>query len=244
MGGRTAATGSIECRLVPILAAIGILAGGILAGDMPALAQQKAQPKSQPAPPPAPQVQPQPAQGTTAAPQAVPPLTYSKWTKLCDRNAETKSRQMCRVGRDGRLDNGIPLVAAVLIEIEGEPKRVLQVTVPVGVMLSRGTRVMVDDDESSAVVAQFLVCTNSGCLAQLEPDLNTIAKMKKGKNLYIQAFSMQQSVMTLSVPLSEFAQAYDGPAADPKLVEEQNKKLIEELQKKQQTLSPEAPAKR
>jgi hypothetical protein len=48
--------------------------------------------------------------------------------------------------------------------------------------------------------------------------------------------------MTLSVPLAEFAQAYDGPPADPKQVEEQNKKLAEELQKKQ-AQPPAAPAK-
>ena len=79
----------------------------------------------------------------TGAPavQPSPPLTYSKWTKLCERSAETKSRLMCRTGRDGRLDNGVPLVAAVLIEVEGEPKKVLQVTLPAGVMLPRGTRV-------------------------------------------------------------------------------------------------------
>lgn len=241
MAGRNGAAGLKGFRLAPIAAVLCILASGT-----PLLAQQKAQPKSQPAQP----IQQQPAAPSqpeqAAAPQAVPPLTYSKWTKLCDRNAQTKSRQMCRIGRDGRLDSGVPLVAAVVIEIEGEPKRVLQVTVPPGVMLPRGTRVLVDDDENAAVVAPFMVCTNSGCLAQIETDASAIARMKKGKNLYIQAFSMQQSVMTLSVPLAEFAQAYDGPPADAKQVEEQNNKLIEELQKKQQQAQPpaSAPAKR
>ncbi len=231
MTGRTAAA-AIKARGLASMAAAAIL---LLAGGTCALAQ----PKQQPAPAPQPQA---PAPGATAAAQPVPPLTYSKWTKLCDRNAQTKSRLMCRTGRDGRLDAGVPVVAAVLIEIESEPKRVLQVTVPPGVLLPRGTRIMVDDDESSAVVAPYMVCTNSGCVAQVESDSNAIARMKKGKTLYIQAFSMQQSVMTLSVPLAEFAQAYDGPAADPKQVEEQNQKLAEELQKKQQQkLQPPAP---
>jgi len=195
----------------------------------PAFAQQKAQPKSAP-----PQSQPAPAEAAPAAPavQAPPPLTYSRWTKLCERNAETKSRLMCRTGRDGRLDSGVPLVAAVLIEVEGEPKKVLQVTLPAGVMLPRGTRVMIDNDEQFAQVAPFTVCTNSGCIAQIESDVNGVARLKKGQMLYMQAFSMQQNVMTLSIPLAEFAQAYDGPPADPKQIEEQNKKLIEELQKR------------
>jgi invasion protein IalB len=194
-----------------------------------AFAQQKAQPKSAP-----PQSQPAPAEAAPAAPavQPSPPLTYSKWTKLCERSAETKSRLMCRTGRDGRLDNGVPLVAAVLIEVEGEPKKVLQVTLPAGVMLPRGTRVMIDNDEQFAQVAPFTVCTNSGCIAQLESDVNGVGRLKKGQMLHMQAFSMQENVMTLSIPLGEFAQAYDGPPADPKQIEEQNKKLIEELQKR------------
>lgn len=192
-----------------------------------AFAQQKTQPKSAP-----PQSQPAPAEAAAPAVQASPPLTYSRWTKLCDRNAETKSRLMCRTGRDGRLDSGVPLVAAVLIEVEGEPKKVLQVTLPSGVMLPRGTRVMIDNDEQFAQVAPFTVCTNSGCIAQLESDVNGVARLKKGQTLYMQAFSMQENVMTLAIPLAEFAQAYDGPPADPKQIEEQNKKLIEELQKR------------
>ncbi len=175
------------------------------------------------------------AGAATAAPPAQtapPPLTYSKWTKLCDKNAETKQRTMCRTGSDGRLDTGVPLVAAVLIEVEGEPKKVLQVTLPPGVMLPRGTRVLIDSDEQSAQVAPFMVCTNNGCVAQIEADVNGVARLKKGTTLYLQAYSMQGSVMTLSLPLDEFAKAYDGPPVDQKQVEEQNQKLIEELQKR------------
>ncbi|MCX7779926.1 MAG: HAMP domain-containing protein, partial [Negativicutes bacterium] len=46
------------------------------------------------------------------------------------------------------------------------------------------------------------------------------------------AYSMQQSVFTLALPLGDFAKAYDGPATDPKDVEAQNKKLQEQLQKR------------
>jgi hypothetical protein len=55
---------------------------------------------------------------------------------------------------------------------------------------------------------------------------------------------MQGGVMTLSLPLDEFAKAYDGSAVDQKQVEEQNKKLIEELQKRaRQQEQQMAPAK-
>jgi invasion protein IalB len=207
-----------------------------------AFAQQKPQPKAAPA-----QNQPAPPQPAAAPPAQVsaPPLTYSKWTKLCDKNAETKSRTMCRTGSDGRLDNGVPLVAAVLIEVEGEPKRVLQVTLPPGVMLPRGTRVLIDSDEQSAQVTPFIVCTNVGCVAQIESDVNGVARLKKGTMLNLQAYNMQGAVMTLSLPLAEFAKAYDGAPVDQKQLEDQNKKLIEELQKRaRQQEQQMAPAKR
>jgi predicted nucleic acid-binding Zn ribbon protein len=48
----------------------------------------------------------------------------------------------------------------------------------------------------------------------------------------VQAYNMAQNVMTLSLPLSDFAKAYDGPPTDPKDLEEKNKKLQDELQRR------------
>ena len=63
---------------------------------------------------------------------------------------------------------------------------------------------------------------------------------------------MQGTPISLPMPLTDFAKAYDGPATDPKVVEEQQRKLQEELQKKaeearkkleaQQPSGPAAPA--
>jgi hypothetical protein len=69
-------------------------------------------------------------------------------------------------------------------------------------------------------------------MAQAEATADLIAKLKKGQNLYVQAYNMQQSVFTLALPLTDFAKAYDGPPTDPKAVEERNKKLQEELEKR------------
>jgi hypothetical protein len=48
----------------------------------------------------------------------------------------------------------------------------------------------------------------------------------------IQAYLMNGSIIDLPLPLSDFAKAYDGPATDPKVIEEQQRKLQDELQKK------------
>ena len=79
-----------------------------------------------------------------------------------------------------------------------------------------------------------------------------VAKMKKGQNIVVQAINMQGTPISLPLPLIDFAKAYDGPATDPKVFEEQQRKLQEELQKKaeearkklegQQSQAPAAPA--
>jgi invasion protein IalB len=205
----------------------------------------KAAPKGQ-APAAAPAAPAQPG-GANPADAQVPPLIYSNWTKICGKGPEAGSKQVCQTGKDGRLESGMPVVAAVVIEMEGEAKKVLQVTLPPGVLLPRGTRVVIDRDEPSAIVGSFLVCANGGCIAQLEATADTVAKLKKGQNLYVQAYNMAQNVMTLALPLGDFAKAYDGPATDPKELEEKNKKLQDELQRRandaRQKLEQQAPGK-
>ena len=64
-------------------------------------AQPKADPKSTPAPPPG---QQQPGE---------PQLTYSPWTKVCQKGPEANAKRLCFIGKDGRIESGQPIVAAV-----------------------------------------------------------------------------------------------------------------------------------
>lgn len=236
-------------RTLATLAAVAALStlGFATASAQQPKAAPKAAPKGQaPAAAPAPAAPAQ--QGAPGSAEAqVPPLIYSNWTKICGKGPEAGAKQVCQTGKDGRLESGMPVVAAVVIEMEGETKKVLQVTLPPGVLLPRGTRVVIDRDEPSAIIGSFLVCANGGCIAQLEATADTVAKLKKGQNLYVQAYNMAQNVMTLSLPLGDFAKAYDGPATDPKELEEKNKKLQDELQRRaneqRQKLEQQAPGK-
>ena len=214
--------------VVRTLATFAAIAALTAAGAVGASAQQPQQPAAPKAAPKAGTAQKaQPAQkgGTppaAAQPQAgadpaIPPLIYSNWTKICGKGPEEGAKQVCQTGKDGRLESGQPVVAAVVIEMDGEAKKVLQVTLPPGVLLPRGTRVVVDQDEQSALVGSFLVCANGGCIAQLEANADIIGKLKKGQ---------------LALPLGDFAKAYDGAPTDPKELEEKNKKLQDELQKR------------
>lgn len=219
-------------RTLAIFAAVALMTGGGLeaASAQQQPPAQKAAPKGQQKGAPA--ATPPAAQAPAQQDQSIPPLIYSNWTKICGKGPEQGAKQICQTGKDGRLESGMPVVAAILMEMEGEGKKVLVVTLPPGVFLPKGTRVVIDRDEPSAILGNFLTCANGGCIAHLETGADIIQKLKKGQNLYVQAYNMAQSVMTLSLPLGDFAKAYDGPPTDPKELEEKNKKLQDELQRR------------
>jgi ABC-type Zn uptake system ZnuABC Zn-binding protein ZnuA len=71
-----------------------------------------------------------------------------------------------------------------------------------------------------------------GCIADYEASVDMINRMKKGKLLTVQAIHMNGQPMSPQLALNDFAKAYDGPPTDPKVFEEQQKKLQDELQKR------------
>jgi invasion protein IalB len=216
-------------------------------------AAPKAAPK---APAPAAQQAPPPAAGQPAAqaPAAQQPpeqqiqLIYAPWTKFCLKGQETGAKQVCFTGKDGRIESGQPVIAAVIIEPEGEPKKILRVTLPLGMQLMHGTRIVIDDKPQQA---PYVICFQNGCMSDYEATPEIIAALKKGQNLVVQAINSNGAPLTLPLPLAgEFAKAYDGPPTDPKVFEENQKKLQDELQKRaeearkklEQNQPPGAPA--
>jgi invasion protein IalB len=209
-----------------------------------ALAQTPPAPPAPPAPKAAPKAAPAapkaaaPAQKPAAAPQGQaqaqggdqPQLIFSPWTKFCLKGQEANAKQVCFTGKDGRVESGMPVVAAVLIEPENEPKKVLRVTLPLGMSLQPGTRVIVDNGQP--MTGPYVICFNNGCMADYEASGELIGKLKKGQGLVIQGINGAGQPISLVVPLTDFAKAYDGPPTDPKKFEEQQKQLQDELQKR------------
>ena len=217
------------------------LASALAVAGAPAANAQAPAPPAAPAPKAAPQPKAQPKaapQAAPAAPQAaapeVPPLTYSPWTKVCIKGEEANAKQVCFTGKEGRLDTGLMVVGAVLIEPEGSPQKVLRITLPLGMQLQPGTRIIVD--QGQPMNAPFLICFPNGCMADYEASGELIGKFKKGQSMVVQAVNSQGTGVSLPVPLPDFAKAYDGPPTDPKVIEERQKKLQEEINKKQQLL--------
>jgi invasion protein IalB len=237
-GGRTLAA---TAKMLKSLCRSGGLAIVLALGSASLASAQQPAPAAKPKPAakkpvkPAPAAQPGEQEQQPAAPQGqageqMPQLIYSPWTKFCLKGQETNAKQVCFTGKDARIESGMPVVAAVLIEPENEPKKILRVTLPLGMQLVHGTRVIIDQNQPMA--APYVICFTNGCMADYEASPEMIDKMKKGQGLIVQAINATGQPISLVLPLADFAKAYDGPPTDPKKFEEQQKQLQDELQKR------------
>jgi invasion protein IalB len=189
--------------------------------------------------PPAAQPAPAPQQQAAAPAQAqMPNFVYTPWVKICAtppaQNGQPAQKQMCFTGKDARTDQGVPIVAAQLVEMEGEATKVLRITLPFGLAVQQGIRLIVDQDAPmpGAFVTCMPLAPNMGCVSQYDATPELVTKLKKGQTLTIQAINLQNQVISFPLALADFAKANEGPATDPKKYEDDQKKMQEDLQKK------------
>jgi|SRR5436305_2072114 invasion protein IalB len=186
--------------------------------------QPKQQQPAQQAPAPADQQQQQAA-------GEQPPVVYSPWTKFCGKdNNNPQAKEVCLTVKEARLETGQFLAGAALIEQAGEEKKLFRITLPLGMQLPQGTRMLLDKEEP--MQGRYIVCLPNGCMADFDVNKDFVAKLKKGQQLVLQGINLPGQAATYMLPLAEFAKANDGPPTDPKKFEEDQKKLQEELQKK------------
>ena len=203
--------------------------------------------------PPVPPAQAAPGPNAGQAQQAAPgetvqnsqqqvQLISSPWTRYCakgltEQSSEIRTKEVCFTASDGHLTSGEKLVIALLIEPEGGDTKLLRVTLPLGVALVPGARIVIDEKE--AMTAPFIVCLpKNGCMADYKADTDLIEKLKKGQSLAIQAFEKGKPI-SFTLPLTGFAKAYDGPASDPTGLNQLQEGLPNELQSPSEDHTPD-----
>ena len=215
----------MKCRVIFAARMVGLGLGALAAmaavivgtshSTSHSVAQQGA-PKAQP------KAKPKAAPTLRAQQGGQPDLTYSFWTKVCRKEPEANAKQVCFLARDARLESGLPVALVVLVEPEGEAKKLLRVTLPLGVSLQAGTRVIIDNGQP--LTGPYLICLSNGCMAEYEASNELITKMKSGQTLHVQGIYGSGQPINIPMPLGDFAKAYDGPPLDPKELEQQEKK--------------------
>jgi invasion protein IalB len=160
-------------------------------------------------------------------------MIFSPWARYCAKgptgqSSEIRAKEVCFTAADGHLTSGQKLVIALLIEPERADTKLLRVTLPLGVALVPGARIVIDEKE--AMTAPYIVCLpKNGCMADYKADADLIEKLKKGRTLAIQAFDKGRPI-SFTLPLTGFAKAYDGPASDSTGLNELQEGLPNELQ--------------
>jgi invasion protein IalB len=141
-------------------------------------------------------------------------VAYTSWTKFCGKEQTQAGRkEVCVTVKEARGLSGQVLAGAALYETEGETTRLLRITLPNGVQLPQGARVVIDTDEP--INAPFLKCETAGCMAQAQVDPDFVTRLKQGKYLVLEGIDASGHLATYLIPLIGFAQANEGPPTDP-----------------------------
>jgi len=187
-----------------------------------------------PAPTPAPtpeQAQAQPAQGQPQGPMKVDLIaSQPDWTKVCGRD-QSANKEICYTTRDfGTQADQPPVLALAVYDIKGDDTKIIRMLVPVGLMLRPGFRFSID--KGPLMEGGYEICFPNGCFGEAKVKASVIDGMKKATALSVTVKNQVNAEVNFNIPLANFGKAYDGPAIDPKVLEEQQKKLQEELQKR------------
>ncbi len=225
-----------------------LVAGALLASPAFAQAQKPAAPAAPAAPAPA-----APA-GQPAAPQGPMKVdlqpSQPQWTKVCGKD-QAANKEICYTTRDfGAKADQPPVLALAVYDVKGDDIKIVRFLMPVGLMLRPGFRFAVDKGPVSE--GAYEICFPNGCFAEAKVKKDVVEAAKKGTNMAVSVKNQANMEVVFNLPLAGFGAAFDGPAVDPKVLEEQQKKLAEELQKRaeeerkklesQQPAAPAAPA--
>jgi invasion protein IalB len=211
-------------------------AAAIAACVMFAGAQALAQGQTRPAAPrPAQPAQPQqPAAGAPAQQQGSNRIelkpTQKEWTKVCGKD-QAANKEICYTTRDfGQEAEQQPVLAVAVYDVKGDEQRIVRLLLPVGLLLKPGFRFSLD--KGAMLEGTYEICFPNGCFAESRIGKAQLDTMKKASTMNITVKNQANNEVVFVVPMTDFGKSFDGAAIDPKVLEEQQKQLQDELQKR------------
>ena len=103
--------------------------------------------RSQPAPAQAGRSQQPAPQGSRLRPREQPQLMYSPWMKVCGKASEPNAKQVCVITKDGRAGKRHAGRGRAAVRAGRRAQEVLRITVPLGMQLQHGTRLIIDQGQ-------------------------------------------------------------------------------------------------
>ena len=201
---------------------LGALALATALAASPATAQS---PKPTPSGAPTPAAAPQPIKLDLIPLQA-------PWTKVCQKDPGG-AKEFCRTIRAfGQAADQPPTLAMAFDSLTGEEKKIIRMQLPEGLLLRPGFRLLIE--KTDPIDGRYSICASGSCFAEAEINGTQLNVLKKAAIASVVVRNQAGAEVTFNVPMHDFAAALDGPPVDPKKIEEQNKALQEQLEKKAQ----------
>lgn len=204
------------------------------------------------------------AQDPKAAPAAKADAKKStQWVKLCDKikvrpqgeedkEAKPQEKQLCSTMFEAIESNSGQLIVSVgLQQMEGAPKQVLAVMVPLGMVIPGGVKLAVYNKDQWEKAAKnekidlkdlkttdlkFAHCLPVGCTAEAQATPEVVEMLKGNAGLAVLAIWANGNQFTVPVPLDGFGGALDGKPIDNKEYQANRKKLMEQIMQRQAAL--------
>lgn len=161
----------------------------------------------------------------TAWAQAPQPQT---WVKICSKINET---DICNVKYDVITKTGQLVTGVNLLQSKGKTnRRIFQIAVPAGRYIPEGIKVQIDSGKVNTL--PYSLCMPDRCLAEIQLSEGLVKALKGGGGLTLTSTNFRAQKNPIKVSLKGFTAAFDGPPLKRKEVENRQKKLQEELQRK------------
>jgi invasion protein IalB len=152
----------------------------------------------------------------------------ANWTKACSKDPSGK--EFCATTRFFGQTATQPTLSVAVYAVTGEEKRFARFLLPVGLLLRPGFRVTID--KGDPLEGHYVVCFPNGCFGEVELSAANLNALKKGSTASIMTRNTGNFEVTFNVPIKDFGAAFDGPAVDPKVIEQQNADLQKQLEEK------------
>jgi invasion protein IalB len=180
---------------------LAILVIALAALGTPVHAQQAAKSKAGPR---AAQTTPPPPQAETPPPSPAP---QPGWAARCT-SASRDAPLECVIEQTAVLSKTGQLIVLVNIRVPSDTHTpVVLIQLPLGLNLPAGAKLQVDDGKS--IDLQIQTCEARGCYTSAPIAPEQLAAMKSGKELKISFQNLGKEIITIPMPLADFAAAYD-----------------------------------
>lgn len=189
----------MRSNFVAILAAASLLTG---AAHAQLNTKHKAAPPAAAPPAAAPQ-----QQGDAAPTSNAPPKPT--WAVRCG-SASRSVPLECAIEQSAVLQQTGQLFLQINVRVPGDthaPVVLIQLPLALGLSPAAGAKLQVDEGKTFDLPVQ--TCDNRGCYANTPVSADMLAALRSGKQLKISFQNAAKQLITIPMPLSDFAVAYD-----------------------------------